>query len=1063
MNTHLIYPKIVFFFTLFITSQLSAQTTTPCTKYEVISTNNNCGCAEYLFRPYGLFMEANNPCGLEYFKPDTVVFEIRNDSTAAIRGVFRTFEDWRPIRVDITLAKVATGAPRLDLCLINSPATVANQWRYFGEMSGTIQVDGAAPLNVSSRDGNFQMGVGANAQNTDMLGGSGFFTLSNGKRGGFGFNLINPTAGSCILSNPCAADATPPAFSNCPTNINLTASGTTAIANWTAPTATDNCGTPSVSSNFSLGLAFPIGTTTVVYTAKDAKNNTAECRFNVVVSLLDPCATDATPPVFSNCPTNINLTTSGTTAIANWTAPTVTDNCGTPSVSSNFSSGVAFPIGITTVVYTAKDAKNNVSECRFNITVTKHNATAGTCTNYMVGNTNNICGCPTTQWVPYSLFIERAGGCGDYYVADSVTFQINADSSARLRGIFRTSAWRPVLLDVQWSKTTQKSPRFSACANDTMASQDWRFFGTAQGNIQFDDKHSLNVSNQGLLQVGTGANEQNRDLFGAGGTIILSDGRVVKINVVLKNPLSETCPAACVNDAVAPRIVKCPENMTQLTVQTPVAITWAAPSVRDDCSSPTLSSTHSSGSLFPAGETTVVYTARDVSGNESQCSFKINIKQVAAGNLCTSFDVENTNDACGCAASQWKPYALRIGANNCGDYYKADSVVFLINGDSSARLQGRFRSDTWQPIIVDVRFEKTASRTARFELCQTDNPLAAQWRYFGNMSGSIKVGDAAPMAVQTSSLLQIGEGANGQNPTLMGGSVNFSLPTGISASFNLVLVNQQQFACSEDSCAFDIVLPTITQCPKDTTIITSQTSAVARWIAPTASDNCTANPILSSNFTSGQNFTSGSTVVIYTARDAAGNSSQCRFTITVVQNLCLVDTVAPVLHNCPVNRIVTTTVNSTPVIWTSPTATDNCTSPSISSNFPSGSFFSVGSTTIIITARDSSGNISRCQFVITVEKTTSVEDLNAPFTGMKIAPNPAIDQINLQLNSRIADETRLEVSNALGQTVLQQKVSMRIGENILPIDISSLSKGVYYLIIRNAQGAIPKPIRFMKI
>ena len=841
MNTHLIYPKIILFFTLFIPFQLSSQTTTPCTKYEVISTNNNCGCAEYLFRPYGLFMEANNACGLDYFKPDTVVFEIRNDSTAAIRGVFRTFEDWRPVRVDITLTKATTGLPRLDLCLKNSSTSVANLWRYFGEMSGTIQFDGTSPLSVSSRGGNFQVGVGANGQNTDMLGGSGFFTLSNGQRGGFGFNLINPTIGSCILSNPCEADAT--------------------------------------------------------------------------------------PPVFSNCPTNINLTTSSTTAIATWTAPTATDNCGSPSVSSNFASGTAFPIGTTTVVYTAKDAKNNMVECRFNVAVTNHVATAGACINYMVGNTNNICGCPTTQWVPYSLFIEGAGGCGDYYVADNVVFKINADSSARLIGTFRTSAWRPVWLDVQWSKTTQKSPRFSTCANDTAASQDWRFFGTAQGNIQFDDKHPINVSNQSLLQVGIGANEQNRDLFGAGGTIVLGDGRIVKINVVLKNPLSETCPAACVNDTVAPRIVNCPKNLTQLTVQTPVAITWAAPSVRDDCSSPTLSSTHSSGSLFPVGETTVIYRARDVSGNESQCSFKVNIKQVTAGNLCTSFDVENTNDACGCAASQWKPYALRIGANNCGDYYKADSVVFLINGDSSARLQGRFRSDTWQPVIVDVRFEKTASRTARFELCQTDNPLATQWRYFGAMSGTIKVGDAAPVAIQTSSLLQIGEGANGQNSTLMGGNVNFSLPNGTSASFNLVLVNQKQFACSDDSCAFDIVLPTITHCPKDTTIVTSQTSVVVRWTAPIASDNCTANPTISSNFTSGQNFPSGSTVVIYTARDAAGNSSQCRFTVTVIQNLCLVDTVAPVLHNCPVNRIVSTTVNSTPVIWSSPTATDNCTPP----------------------------------------------------------------------------------------------------------------------------------------
>ena len=90
----------------------------------------------------------------------------------------------------------------------------------------------------------------------------------------------------------------------------------------------------------------------------------------------DPCLTDATPPVFQNCPANIALTTTTTTAAATWTAPTATDNCtATPSVSSTQNSGFAFPIGSTTVTYTATDAKNNRATCSFNVVVTK--ATTG--------------------------------------------------------------------------------------------------------------------------------------------------------------------------------------------------------------------------------------------------------------------------------------------------------------------------------------------------------------------------------------------------------------------------------------------------------------------------------------------------------------------------------------------------------------------------------------------------------------------------------------------------------------------------------------------------------------
>lgn len=1486
--------KLFIAFTLFLTLNLTAQTTTSCAKYEVVSTNNNCGCPSDIFRPYGLFMEANNACGLEFYKPDTVIFEIRNDSTAAIRGVFRTFDGWRPVRVDISLAKLPTSTPRLDLCLANgSPSTSA--WRYFGAMSGTIQFDSAAPLSISLRGANFQVGIGANGQNTDLFGGSGFFTLSNGQRGGFGFTLTNPTAGTCLLTDPCQADATPPAFSLCPLNINLTTSGTSAVATWTAPTATDNCTTPSVTSNFSSGATFPIGTTSVIYTARDAANNTAQCQFNVVVRALDPCLNDITPPVFANCPQNINLSTSGTSAVATWTAPTATDNCTTspsvtssfssgdafpvgtttvvytasdranntatcrfnvvvtrldpcqndvtppvfvtcppnitlttaatnavatwtaptvtdncavfeisstypsgtafpvgsttvvytandranntaqcrfnvlvtrldpclndviapvfsncptnisvtttganatatwtaptatdncttPSVTSNFASGASFPvgttaviytardvannsaqcrfdvtvtrldpcqndvtapvfsncpqninvttggtsanvtwtaptvtdncttpsvtsnyasgssfstgsttiiytardaagnttqcrfiitvtyanpcigdtvppvivncpqnitvstigtnavatwgtpsvtdncapftisstypsgtafpigtttvtytasdvanntsqcrftvtvtridpcqndvtapvfsncpqninlsisgtsvvatwtaptatdncttasvtsnissgstflIGTTTVIYTARDAAGNTSQCRFNVVVTKRTTTtAGTCTSYAVENTNDICGCPASQWTPYGLFIERGGGCGEYYKADKVDFQINGDSSARLVGLFRTNTWRPVWLDIQWAKSDEKAPRFSTCANDTAASQNWRYFGTAQGNIQFDEEHPLSITNNGLLQVGMSANGQNRDFFGASGRITIGDGRAGSINIVLNSPISSTCSLACVNDSVAPKILNCPKNITQLVVRTPVAVTWPAPSVRDDCSSPTLSTTHLPGALFGEGETNVIYTARDVNGNQGTCSFKVTINKVAPGSLCSTYDVSNTNDICGCSASQWKPYALRIGAGNCGEYYKTDSVVLHVNGDSTAQLQGRFRSDTWQPVIVEVTFAKTSEKAARYELCQSSNSNAVDWQYFGAMSGTIRVGDAPAVAIQASSLLQIGKGANGQNPNIPGGSVRFTLANGTSASFNMVLENYQQFTCPNfDPCTVDVLKPTFNNCPSDTIIETALSSAVVRWTEPTATDNCTT-PSVTSNFVSGATFPLGATAVTYTAKDVAGNSNTCRFTVAVKYvSPCAVDAVPPVIANCPSDITVLATGITTIVSWTPPSATDNCSTPSLASNFPPGLPFNIGTTIIIYTARDMTGNRSQCHFKISVF-TTATTDPNAPISEIKVGPNPATQQITIHLQSQITDEIRLDISNALGQTLLQQKADVKTGENHFPIDISSLTKGIYYLTVRNAQSHSSKTVRFMKI
>ncbi len=88
-------------------------------------------------------------------------------------------------------------------------------------------------------------------------------------------------------------------------------------------------------------------------------------------NITNACDTDNIAPILINCPDDIVFITGNNTAIGTWTPPTATDNCGTPSVSSNFPSGYAFPIGNTTVIYTAKDAKGNQATCDFIVTVSK--------------------------------------------------------------------------------------------------------------------------------------------------------------------------------------------------------------------------------------------------------------------------------------------------------------------------------------------------------------------------------------------------------------------------------------------------------------------------------------------------------------------------------------------------------------------------------------------------------------------------------------------------------------------------------------------------------------------
>ena len=79
-------------------------------------------------------------------------------------------------------------------------------------------------------------------------------------------------------------DSQAPIITDCPTVITENSnSGTQVIISWTPPTATDNSGVFTLTSDYSPGDSFAIGATTVTYTATDASGLTATCSFAVTV------------------------------------------------------------------------------------------------------------------------------------------------------------------------------------------------------------------------------------------------------------------------------------------------------------------------------------------------------------------------------------------------------------------------------------------------------------------------------------------------------------------------------------------------------------------------------------------------------------------------------------------------------------------------------------------------------------------------------------------------------------------------------------------------------------
>jgi large repetitive protein len=192
------------------------------------------------------------------------------------------------------------------------------------------------------------------------------------------------TATSKITINPSTVN--PPNTGvltfNCPSNITVTAaaSATSAIVNWTAPTASTTCTTGSttvlLTSSLASGAAFPIGTSTVTYAASDACGNLKTCSFTVTVN-----SSTVNPPnnpnaiTFSGCSTNqtVNAAAGATSAVITFSNPTATSTCTIGSVSvvrtSPIGSGGSFPLGTTNVIFTATDGCGNTSTCSFSVTV----------------------------------------------------------------------------------------------------------------------------------------------------------------------------------------------------------------------------------------------------------------------------------------------------------------------------------------------------------------------------------------------------------------------------------------------------------------------------------------------------------------------------------------------------------------------------------------------------------------------------------------------------------------------------------------------------------------------
>jgi Ricin-type beta-trefoil lectin domain-like/HYR domain/Secretion system C-terminal sorting domain/Lectin C-type domain len=380
---------------------------------QINNTATNCGSGT----PYVMFYNA------EYYVAGAdLVFTEYANGTATITG--KVVKNGISYAINVLYSGKTTVAPsmspKLQLCATDVNTNNGAGWTYYTTMSGTIQTPSGI-CNVARRGPSFQLGNFGNLQQS-TFGASGWFTGCGTTEGDFNFNIGNTLA--CSGTNPvtCVVPVTPvgwsylgsfnnsnyykflaadavyadakakvlsiggrlPIIKTAAQNafiqsklnggnawVGLYRNGTGWIAadgttptyyNWNAGEPNNWGGNEDAVQMYSTGLWNDIAATGANWTIAEVPCTTT--------TNANPCDNDTQAPAFASVPANISLTTTTTCAAATFATPIATDNCGTPSVSSNYASGFCFPIGVSTVTFTAKDAKGNVKTTSFTVTVT---------------------------------------------------------------------------------------------------------------------------------------------------------------------------------------------------------------------------------------------------------------------------------------------------------------------------------------------------------------------------------------------------------------------------------------------------------------------------------------------------------------------------------------------------------------------------------------------------------------------------------------------------------------------------------------------------------------------
>jgi len=444
------------------------------------------------------------------------------------------------------------------------------------------------------------------------------------------------------------ADNVPPTL-HVPPDVSATTSSCTATLDdeLGVASAEDNCGNVSISRTgvptFACptptdpnrrceSFVFPTGTTIVTYTATDNAGNVTTGTQRVVVTESPAINPTITAPADVTVNTGAGATSCGAVVSdATLGSASASDNCPGVTVSRS-PAGNNFPVGNTTVTYTATDASGNTATDTQIVTVVDNTPPTITAPADSSANADASCQAAVPDYRPSTTAADNCGsvtlsqspapgtlvGFGPHTVTITATDSHNNTSSDDV--VFTVNDVTP---------PTITAPADSSAFADSVCLSpvpDYR-----PGTVAADNCGSVTLSQTpapGTL-VGYGPHTI---------TVTANDGH--------GNTASDTV-VFTVNDNTPPVFTSCPTSSTiEPTCPTGAIATYPTPTATDNCGvTVTRTAGPASGSVFPIGTTTVTHVADDGHGNTATCTFTVTVltPQAVIQNLIASVNASSLN------------------------------------------------------------------------------------------------------------------------------------------------------------------------------------------------------------------------------------------------------------------------------------------------------------------------------------------------------------------------------------------------------------------------------------